>query len=215
MRIRMGVVFLALLMWAAPASAQKTYSVSVSHHSDVPLTEDEVRKILADASKLLQKEPGYKNTAEDVACNVGYALQGPVRTFTSPDKVAFGDMDVDALHRIDANVPTDLHVKVVEKIMLCRDTPGMFRGCAYPPKYRSIIVVRPSKQVDSPGEFAEHIVWAHELGHLMGLGHTKNKQSLMRCGGVTETSVRVSQRECNCMRKGPGSCKLPAAPLWC
>jgi hypothetical protein len=93
----------------------------------------------------------------------------------------------------------------------------MFRGCGYPPKYRSIIVVRPSKQTDGPGEFAEHILWAHEFGHLTGLGHTKDKQSLMRCGGVTETSVRVSRRECGCLMKGPGpkACKLPAAPLWC
>jgi hypothetical protein len=210
MRIIMAVLFLALLMWIDPASAQKTYSVSVSRHSDVALTEEQVNKILDGASKLLQKNPGHK-------CNVSFTLQGSVRTFTSLDKV-FGDLDIDALHRVDADVAgVDFHVKVVKEIMFCRDTPGNFRGCAYPPTYRSLIVVRPTKDTDGHDSFSEHVLWAHEFGHLTGLGHRKNRRALMKCGGITNVSVRVSRRECRCMLRGPGpgSCKLPPAPLWC
>jgi hypothetical protein len=44
-------------MWVEAASAQKTYSLSVSRHRPVPaLSEGEVKGILADASKLLQKK---------------------------------------------------------------------------------------------------------------------------------------------------------------
>jgi hypothetical protein len=210
MQIIVAVLFLAVLVWTEPASAQKTYSVSVSRHSDVALTEEEVEKILDGASKLLQQNRGYK-------CNVAFTPQGPVRTFASPDKV-FGGLDIDELHRVDADVAgVDFHVKVVKDIMFCRDTPANFRGCAYPPTYRSIIVVRPTKDNDGRDSFSEPVVWAHEFGHLTGLGHRKNKRALMKCGGVTDVSVRVSRRECRCILRGPGpgSCKLPPAPLWC
>ena len=46
---------LGLLMWTQSASAQSTYSLTVGHHKDIALSEDEVDKILADASKVLQK----------------------------------------------------------------------------------------------------------------------------------------------------------------
>src|SRR3981189_500351 len=106
MQIIVAVLFLAVLVWTEPANAQKTYSVSISRHSDVALTEEEVKKILDGASKLLQQNRGYK-------CNVAFPPQGPVRTFASPDKV-FGDLDIDELHRVDADVAgVDFHVKVV------------------------------------------------------------------------------------------------------
>ena len=56
MRTTIASVCLGLLMWTQSASAQSTYSLTVSHHKDIALSEDEVDKILADASKVLQKD---------------------------------------------------------------------------------------------------------------------------------------------------------------
>jgi len=227
MPIIMAIVSFALLIWIEPASAQKssaqrTYPVSVSVHSELPeLTEQEVKKILADASKVLQKDPGHEDWDDDVACNVTFTLQGPVRTFSSPDKQVF-DLDVEDVHRVHADVAAgaDFHVKVVERIMFCRGTQGNFRGCSFPPQFRSIIVVHPQKHADDVGQriysVPDHVLWAHEFGHLTGLGHRKSKRALMKCGGITDVSVRVNRRECRCLLAGPGpgSCQLPPAQ-WC
>src|SRR5262245_40072041 len=111
-------------MWTETASAQKTYSVSVSRHNQAPaLSEAEVRDILAKASRTLQKHPGHPGTSDSVACNVTLTLSGPVRTFGSPELPAILDKDhLDAVHRVDSDVGgVDFHVKIVKKITnFCR-----------------------------------------------------------------------------------------------
>jgi hypothetical protein len=54
MQMIMAILSLALLMLVDEASAQKTYSVSVSRHASLkePLSEKEVRNILKDASAM-------------------------------------------------------------------------------------------------------------------------------------------------------------------
>jgi hypothetical protein len=218
MQIIMAVLSLALLVWSEPVSAQVTYSVSVSHHRDVPpLSETQVQEILANASKLLQK-PDHADTPDDVKCNVTFTLKGPIRTFASPDKIAHGDLDIIDLHRVDADVDVHFRVKVVEGIGVCRGNFGRANGCAYPPQPRSIIVVHPQSHKDENNQpvadYPDHVLWAHEFGHLTGLGHRKDKDALMKCGGVTRSSVRVKEEECRCLLGGPGACQLPP-PLFC
>src|ERR1700731_2750401 len=81
-----AIVSAALLMCVDWAHAQSsTYSASVSFHSGLrqrPLTEAQVKKILADASAMLQMDPD--TSGADVKCNVTIALKGPVRTFSGP-----------------------------------------------------------------------------------------------------------------------------------
>jgi hypothetical protein len=218
MHILMVLLSLALLMRSEPASAQTTYSVSVSHHSDLPaLSETQVSEILANASKLLQK-PGQADTAEDVQCNVAFTLKGPIRTFSSADKVVNGDLDIAELHRIDSQLDVDFRIKVVQEIGFCRKTSGTFNGCAYPIESRSIVIVHPQLQKDQNGQlvadYPNHVLWAHEFGHLTGLGHRRDDKALMTCGGITRSSVRVQPNECRCLLGGLGSCKLPP-PLFC
>ena len=83
MKMIMAILSVALLILVDEASAQSTYSVSVSRHASVPaLSEKQVRQILKDASKMLQKN-AVSNGDADVACDVTFTLKGPVRTFGS------------------------------------------------------------------------------------------------------------------------------------
>lgn len=222
MSVIMILVSLALVLCAAPASAQKTYAVNVSVHNDLPeITPDEAQKILADASKILQKGPDHKDWDDDVACNVAFTLHGPIGTFDPPRKIVRGDLDIKALHSVNAVAGADFYVKVVERIHFCRGLHSSnMHGCAYPPGGRTIVVVHPKMHKDREdhiiADYPNHVLWAHEFGHLVGLGHRISKRALMKCGGVTDVSVRVTRHECRCLLVGPGpsSCQLPPAQ-WC
>jgi hypothetical protein len=220
MRIITSILSLAVLMWVEAATAQKTYSLSVSRHRAVPaLSEGEVKRILADASKMLQKNSRH-NHDDDIACNVTFTLKGPVRTFASLDTPEVVDKDhIDAVHRVDSNVAgVDFRVKAVKEINFCRPgVDGPFQGCSFsPPDFRSIIVVHPKSHKDPQGrilsKYPDYLLWAHEFGHLTGLGHRDDEQlALMtRCPlntqffNVSNARVQVNSHECRRLLAGPG-----------
>ena len=220
MRTSAGLLSLALLMWVEAASAQQTYSLSVSRHRAVPaLSDGDVRRILADASRMLQKNPRHDGD-DDVACNVTLTLKGSVGTFASPNTPVVDRDNIDAVHRVDANVAgVDFHVKVVKEINFCRpDLPAEpFVGCSFsPPDFRSMIVVHPKLHKDAQGRplsrYPDHLLWAHEFGHLTGLGHRDDDQlALMtRCPlntqflNISDARVRVNSDECRRLLAGPG-----------
>jgi hypothetical protein len=233
MPIAMAILSLALLMWVEAASAESKYSVSVSLHRDLSglgLSKDDVKGILEKASKMLQKSPGHVDTPDSVACNVTFTLKGSVGTFGSSDTPAMVDKDhIDAVHRVDSDVDGDFHVKVVKKITnFCRvPLAGGFHGCSFPPNFRSIIVEHPATHTDptSPasapqdlprGKFPDHLLWAHEFGHLTGLGHRDEPRALMtpcdlsiQFSDVSDARVQVTRDECHCLLSGLGSCPLP------
>jgi hypothetical protein len=230
MRIIAGILSLAALIWVEAATAQKTFSLSVSHHTAVPpLSEEEVKRILADASKMLQK-------VSHSDCNVTFTLSGPIRTFPRPDMPAPDEPivkrnNIAAFHRVDSDVTgTDFHVKVVKEIRFCRpDLPnpnGLFEGCSFlRPVSRSIIVVHPKfhknpHDLDGPplSDYPDHVLWAHEFGHLTGLPHRRARLALMTPCSLTEftdpnTRVRVNRAECRRFRSGPGA--PPPRPIGC
>jgi len=220
MRTNAGLLSLALLMWVEAASAQQTYSLSVSRHRAVPeLSDGDVRRILADASRMLQKNPRH-DSDDDVACNVTLTLKGSVGTFASPNTPVVDRDNIDAVHRVDANVAgVDFHVKVVKEINFCRpDLPAEpFVGCSFsPPDFRSMIVVHPKLHKDAQGRplsrYPDHLLWAHEFGHLTGSGHRDDDQlALMtRCPlntqflNISDARVRVNSEECRRLLAGPG-----------
>jgi len=220
MRTSAGLLSLALLMWVEAASAQQTYSLSVSRHRAVPaLSDGDVRRILADASRMLQKNPRHDGD-DDVACNVTLTLKGSVGTFASPNTPVVDRDNIDAVHRVDANVAgVDFHVKVVKEINFCRpDLPAEpFVGCSFsPPDFRSMIVVHPKLHKDAQGRplsrYPDHLLWAHEFGHLTGSGHRDDDQlALMtRCPlntqflNISDARVRVNSDECRRLLAGPG-----------
>ena len=197
-----AIVCLGPLMWVDPASAQRTYSLTVSRHPDVAISEAKVDEILAEASKVLQKNPGHVDTRDNVACNVTFRRNGPVRTFASPTapKIIDSPEERNAVHRENADV------KVVQKINFCRGDPGEFAGCAWPPRAGrrliSMIVVRnPPAGVRGAG-----ILWAHEFGHRTGLRHRNEHLALMTICDLRTDQVQVRRRECDCFLSGPRTC---------
>jgi len=225
MRMIAGILSLALLTWVEAASAQKMYSLSVSRHRAVPpLSEPDVKGILANASRMLKKNSRHSDD-DDVACNVTFRLQAPVGVFGSTGSTAVVDEDnIHAVHHVDSEVAgVDIHVKVVEAIKFCRPgLDGPFEGCAFsPPDFRSLIVVHPKLHTVPRGQrFPDHLLWAHEFGHLTGLGHRRDRLALMTPCSLTEfsnlpdTRVQVNRAECRCLLSGPGSCPLPG-PVSC
>jgi hypothetical protein len=221
MRIIAGVLSLAVLMWVEAATAQKsTYLLSVSRHRDAPpLSDGEVKRILADASRMLQKNPRH-NDDDDVVCNVTFTLKGSVGTFASPDTPVVDSDNITAVHRVDSNVAgVDFRVKVVKQINFCRpDLPAQpFVGCSFSePDFRSMILVHPKLHTDPQGRilrnYPDHLLWAHEFGHLTGLGHRDDDPlALMtRCPlnmqffNVSDAGVRVNSQECRRLLAGPG-----------
>ena len=93
MRTIIASVCLGLLMWAEPASAQSTYSLTVSHHKDIALSEDDVDKILASASKVLQKELWSQKHCEQ------RRMQGDIQTERPGDHLRIGRYSKDHKYR--------------------------------------------------------------------------------------------------------------------
>jgi hypothetical protein len=218
MRIIAGVLSLAVLMWVEAATAQNsTYSLSVSRHRDVPpLSDADVKRILADASRMLKKD-SRRNDDKDVACNVTFTLKGSVGTFASPATPVVDRDNIAAFHRVDSDVAgVDFHVKLVKQINFCRpDLPAQpFVGCSFsPPDFRSMILVHPKLHTNLQGrKYPDHLLWAHEFGHLTGLGHRDDDPlALMtRCPlntqffNVSDARVRVNSQECGRLLAGPG-----------
>jgi hypothetical protein len=199
MRIAIALTCLALVVGVNQARAQATHSLSVSRHVNVPFSESQVDDILTAASKIL-------HTAG--ACDVTLKRIGPIQTFTSPNRDAIirNQSDRDAVHRenFDSSV---VNVKIVKEIVYCIPPNKGFRGCSYPPTFKSIIVA-----ADRP--FPE-LVWPHEFGHQTGLWHRpvdKDKVMaatvLMSPCALGADNVQLNQDECTCLQQGQGKCHL-------
>jgi hypothetical protein len=196
MQVIIVIVCLGLLIWLEPARAQqaKTHLLTVGHHKNVEISDNDVKKILAEASKALEK------------CKVVLKLKGSVGTFASTDTPAAvkNAATRDAVHR------ENFDVKIVEHMLdFCR-VEALQAGCAWDPppgkerpQYRSIIVANMS-DAKLAGK-----IWAHEFGHMTGLPHRGDKNALMAC---RVEHAQISKDECDCFRGGPAACAREPEP---
>jgi hypothetical protein len=195
MRTAIALMCLVLLVGINQARAQATHSLSVSRHVNVPFSESQVDDILTAASKILHSAG---------ACDVTLKRIGRMQTFTSPnrDGVIRNQSDRDAVHRenFDSSV---VNLKIVKEIDFCIPPFTSFRGCSFPPTFKSIIVA-----ADRP--FPE-LVWPHEFGHQTGLWHrpvdkTTGPTVLMSPCPLGADNVQLNQEECTCLQQGQGAC---------
>jgi hypothetical protein len=208
MKAIIAIVCVGLWMGVEPASAQTSYQLKVGRHPTVMANKSPaeveriVDKILSDASQILQNNPVY-------ACNVTFTRNGPVGKLKASTPAKIKTMPQrDAVHR------EDFDIKIVKEIYVCRsDDPTPEDGCSWPPEARdrmisSIFVESPSEASTLPNIGR---LWAHELGHRMGLVHDANPRALMY-GGAFSREAEVTEEVCGCFRKGPYSCS-PGCPL--
>jgi len=213
MHIRMTIVSVGMTIVSIPLFAadlpsappkSRAYLVSVSQHGGIPdedkLNDQQVKAILAGASKILK----------DKGCDITFTLKGHVDGFGENRRslLSVSESEIDTVHRIRADPDADLHVKIVEDIGFCRSFEGDFNGCAWPINFRSIIVKRDPKEGSPPGNDPRPLssfVWAHEFGHLMGLRHSLESNSLMTPCQIKKTDKVVSEQQCLCYLSGPGT----------
>ena len=204
--VSIGMTIASIPLYAAdPVSAppkSRAYSVSVSQHALItdPLNDRQVKEILAGASKILK----------DKGCDITFTLKGRVDRYgQNPESpLSVNASDIDRVHEIKADPNADLHVKIVENIGSCRSFEGDFNGCAWPINFRSIIVKRDPEEGSPPGNDPRPLssfVWAHEFGHLMGLRHSLEPNSLMTPCQIKKTDKVVSEQQCLCYLSGPGT----------
>jgi hypothetical protein len=200
-----AIIWLALLIGITSANAQVTYSFKVSRHPSVAFTEQQVDQILADASKMLQKDPQHSHSPDNVACNVTLQRVGPMQVLSAnAPAVIKNQSDRDAVHKENPDPdPHVISVKIVKEIDFCRPQQGnSFVGCSWPHSFHSIIIVADQKHPE--------LVWPHEFGHHTGLWHRKGlKSALMSPCPLKAANAQVSQPECSCLSAGPGGCQTP------
>src|SRR5438876_3714289 len=112
MQIIAGLLCLVLLLWIRPAVAQSTHELKVSRHPSIALSDNNVRAILAGASRVLQNNSVFRGDRGRGACDVTFKLKGSVETL-SPNIPAVVDEDnIEDVHR-DHSDPNLVSVKVV------------------------------------------------------------------------------------------------------
>jgi hypothetical protein len=189
-----AIIWLGLLIGITSASAQVTYSLKVSRHPSVSFSQQRVDRILAAASKMLQK-----------TCNVTLQRVGPLHVLPSNvPAIIKNQADRDAVHAQNPDPdPKVISVKIVKKIEFCRPQQGnSFVGCSWPHSFHSIIVVAKEK--------FPQLVWPHEFGHHTGLWHRRGlNDALMSPCPLKATNVQITQSECQCLMAGPGGCQTP------
>jgi hypothetical protein len=191
-RRSLAILLLGLLSWSDPASAQKLkmYPLTVSIHATMSagLAQNDVEQVLKLASDLLQQSPNN--------CGVGFKLNGPITTFTSAPAVINTADDLEAVHRVPADV------KVVQGINFCVQghQTGLV-GCSWRPKNRPKTVIVTTQML---GFGIEPVLLAHEFGHTTGLLHRNDeREALMTPCGLDAFNRHINQDECRHFLAGP------------
>jgi hypothetical protein len=201
MQTRVAVLCLALLLGVEPAGAQQVYSLTVSIHKDLPpLTETQADDAFQRASDLLKEGRNQ--------CGLTLKRSGSIGTFDSAPKKIMSLDDLEAVHRVPADV------KIVESIHFCmgKFDKRSWWGCSWRPEGlpKTVIVARGLSPGPVFGRDLRYILWAHEFGHTRGLHHRVNdKNALMTPCDIADGNRHITKDECTCYKDGPGGCPIP------
>jgi hypothetical protein len=157
----------------------------------VNLTELDADRILADMSDVLRTSDG----PDDIDCNIAFCRDGALEEYALDDGIIDNEAELLAV----AAIPHD--IKVARAINFCGGEFPSFHGC----RVGDTFIVSIGFLIDS----GDPVTWAHEYGHVRGLGHRKpdDPRAVMRLG-ATAGSRRVNSSECTAFRSGPSSAAL-------
>lgn len=131
------------------------FSLRVARHEDQPFSERNVDEVFFEASRLLQT---LQTDCPDVATNVTFLRDGPVEVFTAGESVITTENQLDALFDAPQDI-TIVHALVGVCGIRLPASVATILGCAT--TRGSMVIV-----AEAPPD-----VWAHEWGHVQGLGH--------------------------------------------
>lgn len=157
----------------------------------VNLSEVEADGILAEMSNVLRHFDG----PDDIECNAAFCRDGAVEEYAIDDGVIDSEAEMNAV----AAVPQD--IKVARNILFCGGL-GAFNGC----RVGNTFIVR---RLSSGISAVDGINWAHEYGHVRGLGHrVPDDPNALMTNGTLPVSNRVNPRECTAFRSGFSSAAI-------
>lgn len=155
----------------------------------VNLTERDADLILGEMSYVLRGFDG----SDDIECNIAFCRDGTIEEYAIDDSIIDKEAELLAV----AAIPQD--IKVARNINFCSGEFQSFAGCAVGDTF---IVRDPGIIITSD----DGINWAHEYGHVRGLGHRKDPDpNAVMVEGTTPISRRVNPTECTAFRSGPSS----------
>ncbi|HEY5864521.1 MAG TPA: hypothetical protein VI542_03065 [Candidatus Tectomicrobia bacterium] len=163
-----------------PPDLPREIPLTISRYITSTLDNATADLILAEASDVLQTNNGGVG---DVACDVTFARNGGVTTFSATD----GSIDSEA--DFNAVIALSGRVKVVNQITWCGGFGANIIGCAPRPGTSQVVVRWVTIH-------QEGILWAHEYGHTQGLPDRTTANYVMS-GTLSARSTRVSATECD------------------
>ncbi len=157
--------------------------LTYANHVDVnsPMTDSRADLIL----DLASTTAGFSDFPDDVSCCIRVARQGSGASFGQTGDSLDVISTSSELNQVLGN--SVARVKVVRIINYCGGPGTNILGCSYV-SGNGMAVVRISAN--------EGLLWLHEFGHNIGLGHNADNDYLMDAG-LSSNSVGLTQTECN------------------
>lgn len=156
-----------------------TRRLTVARHTNATGNNAAADTIFAAASSVLQTDDG----AGDVACPAAFARRGNMSVFTNTD----GTLNSAGELATVFNLAPD--VKIVPAVNFCENRFNTsFIGCGQFGTFNLIVERFPASQ--------EGILWAHEIGHNVGLPHRVNSTNNLMFDSIGNNRRRVNAAEC-------------------
>ncbi len=157
--------------------------LTYANHVDVnsPMTDSRADLIL----DLASTTAGFSDFPDDVSCCIRVERQGSGASFGQTGDSLDVISTSSELNQVLGN--SVARVKVVRIINYCGGSATNILGCSYV-SGNGMAVVRISAN--------EGLLWLHEFGHNIGLGHNADNDYLMDAG-LSSNSVGLTQTECN------------------